>query len=336
MSLQLATAPGALVSLGVGVGDVAAIISYGKRIGNWWTAPSGDIELLTKRWRKRIDLLANGRPLRLEEEEIKKVLGDVKDLIQDLPVFTSVMTCLVAVLDQFASDHVVRNVVHNVLKTFLKPNENGEEILRSQYKSRLNAWRSIACLRGFTQAAGKHQSKLVKRRSILAGRMPEQESVHMERFLVWLLGTNDPCFKTSSSDVAGVAACLECAILYSAEPFFHPSTVAYKANYASIDRFEVVHVPLQHPWETINVFPISMETQNQCRSAWKSGELAAKAVSIGIRAEGLHGTYFSHWQPALTYSILDRGHQVERVSAELNTIAQNYALVMNREILDGL
>lgn len=104
MSIQLATGPGALVALGVGVGDVASIISLGRRIGNWWTAPSGDAELLSlldedesaiikrrglidvvsfnRRWRKQLRLLANGSPLCLEEERIRGVLRDVQKLVQ--------------------------------------------------------------------------------------------------------------------------------------------------------------------------------------------------------------------------------------------------------------
>ncbi|KAH7208187.1 hypothetical protein BKA60DRAFT_624070 [Fusarium oxysporum] len=103
MSIQVTTAPGALVALGIGAGDVASIISLGQRIGNWWTGPSGDNNLLelldeeasdilkrrglmdilafNKRWRKQIRILGNGVPLNLREEGIQDVLKYMDKLL---------------------------------------------------------------------------------------------------------------------------------------------------------------------------------------------------------------------------------------------------------------
>jgi hypothetical protein len=102
MSLQIATGPGALLALGVGAGDIASIVSLGRRIGNWWTTRTGDLEMLSllgedgssilqrrgildvlafnKRWRKQIRLLSNGIPLQLEEDGIKRVMN-VEELL---------------------------------------------------------------------------------------------------------------------------------------------------------------------------------------------------------------------------------------------------------------
>jgi hypothetical protein len=103
MSIPLATGPGALVALGLGVGDVTGLISLGHRFGKGWTAPSGDADLLSdlnedpssvinrrglldilafnKWWRKQIRLLGNGRPVCIQKNEMKEVLGDVGQLI---------------------------------------------------------------------------------------------------------------------------------------------------------------------------------------------------------------------------------------------------------------
>ncbi|RKK74184.1 hypothetical protein BFJ69_g8634 [Fusarium oxysporum] len=103
MSIQVTTAPGALVAPGIGAGDVASIISLGQRIGNWWTGPSGDNNLLelldeeasdilkrrglmdilafNKRWRKQIRILGNGVPLNLREEGIQDVLKYMDKLL---------------------------------------------------------------------------------------------------------------------------------------------------------------------------------------------------------------------------------------------------------------
>ncbi|KAJ4265965.1 hypothetical protein NW762_003938 [Fusarium torreyae] len=104
MSLQVITAPGALVALGIGIGDVASIIYLGRRLGNWWTRPSGDVELLklldedeykilksrglldilafNKRWRKQIRLFGNSVTLNLKEEDIQAVLKDTDKLLE--------------------------------------------------------------------------------------------------------------------------------------------------------------------------------------------------------------------------------------------------------------
>lgn len=104
MSIQVTTAPGALVALGLGVSDVSTLVALGRRVGNWWTAADGDKEFLSlleedassilqrrglldvpsfnKRWSKQIQLLANGCPLRLEDRDIERVLKDSKTLLQ--------------------------------------------------------------------------------------------------------------------------------------------------------------------------------------------------------------------------------------------------------------
>ncbi|KAB5559545.1 hypothetical protein GE09DRAFT_961631 [Coniochaeta sp. 2T2.1] len=371
MSIQLATAPGALVALGVGVGDVASIISLGRRIGNWWTAPSGDAELLSlldedeygiikrrglidvvsfnRRWRKQLRLLANGSPLCLDEERIKGELKDVQKLVQ------------------FANRGLVQNLLLKTLRRLLTVTPAGEEILRSQYTSRLNAWRSMACLRGISHTAAECRLGMIQDGSILNGHFPASESQHMEDFLLWLLTTNDFSFTTSSSDVAGVAVCpcnlgIEilnvegpgfaessgglCTVVYSKEPILHSSTASIPRTFALMSRSMLTAIPLQHPWESMSVFPVSIETHNKCRSAWKEGQKAAKAVVVGIVKPETHVSP-EDGPPQrqdvrdgvpndLRYSFVDNGKAVDRTSAELNDLAEDFGLIMNGEILDGL
>jgi hypothetical protein len=42
----LTTGFGSLVALGIGAGDVATLITTGRKVGNWWTAAAGDHDLL--------------------------------------------------------------------------------------------------------------------------------------------------------------------------------------------------------------------------------------------------------------------------------------------------
>lgn len=97
MSIQANTGVGSLVALGLGIGDVATLFTLGKRVGNWLTASSGDIDLLAlldqdemdllqrrgvmdvarfnKRWSKAMRLLMNGQPQTLHGEKAEKAFG---------------------------------------------------------------------------------------------------------------------------------------------------------------------------------------------------------------------------------------------------------------------
>jgi hypothetical protein len=98
MSLQITTGVGSLVGVGISASDATTTISLATRVGNWWNASSGyneflalldedelnflrrrglvDLPAFNKRWRKRMRLLANDRPMTLEAEDAQKVLGN--------------------------------------------------------------------------------------------------------------------------------------------------------------------------------------------------------------------------------------------------------------------
>ncbi|RSM20232.1 hypothetical protein CDV31_001029 [Fusarium ambrosium] len=399
MSIQVTTAPGALVALGLGVSDVSTLVALGRRVGNWWTATDGDKEFLSlldedassilqrrglldvptfnKRWSKQIQLLANGSPLRLENRDIEQVLKDSKTLLQDLSLFTSVMTCLVAVLEQFTKQDLVRDILYNMLKSLLKLHENGEDILRSQYSSRLNAWRSTAVLRGLNQAADEYRQGLIRDGHVMSGLLPKTESRHVEEFLTWLLGSHEPFFKTASSDVAGMAVCLSrlgidiidvqstesletnqrpCTVIYSAQPFLHSMTTP-EGTRAIVARDASITVPLEHPEETVSVFPIGHDAQNQCRIAWKEGQKAAKTIQISVQGAQTNGQIYQEYhqsargeQPlsfssglmarlersSLIYVLTDSGAPVGRAPNELYRLVSNFTFITNQEIVTGL
>ncbi|KAI8716691.1 hypothetical protein NCS52_00963300 [Fusarium sp. LHS14.1] len=355
MSIQVTTAPGALVALGLGFSDVSTLVALGRRVGNWWTATDGDKEFLSlleedasnilqrrglldvpsfnKRWSKQIQLLANGCLLRLEDRDIEQVLKDSKVLF--------VMTCLVAVLEQFVKQELVRDIVYNMLKSLLKLHENGEDILRSQYSPRLNAWRSTAILRGLNLAADKYRQELVHSGHVVSGLLPRTESRHVEEFLTWLLGSHEPFFKTPSSDIAGIAICLSqlgidiidvqsaesletsqrpCTVIYSAQPFLHSITTP-EGTRAIVERDASITVPLEHPEEAVSVFPIGHGAQTQCRIAWKEGRKAAKVIRISVQGARTNGNmYQEYYQSA-------RGQRPWEVSGSLTARLEGSRLV---------
>lgn len=373
MALQITTGPGSLVALGVGAGDVYSLITLGQRMGNWWTAVSGDKDFLAlldqddfeiirrkglidlrtfnKRWRKHIRLLAIGRPLSFEGSDAEKV-------VEDMGRFTAIMICIVAALDSVATLFVVKRVLKIVLTELLKTTETGEDLLNSQYASRLNAWRSSACLRGLFNEAQAVRQTLIDQEILMSGYMPTEEATHMAHFLVWLLGNETTDFATTSSDVAGVAAYLlklgidvisiegngfypsekPCRLVYSKQSLLcgqHPHDL--KTN-ELLFREQSISVSIVHPEECISIFPTDIAVHNRCRSAWKSGQQAAQYVSLEVvqLPEEILSESRVEPHPDIYYTFKDRGKECGKVPSEVNDLAVLHAPIVNNELLIGL
>lgn len=313
MSIRIST--GSLIALGIGAGDVAAIAGLSKRFGNWWSASSGDDEFLElldedefdilrrkglidiqafkKRWRKEIRLLANGEPLVFKDEDAEKVS-------EPLRRFTAAMVCVVTALDTFTTSATSRFILRRVLLELLRTTERGEDVLATQYSTRLSSWRSLSCLRGFSHEADKVRRQLLEHDLIMPGFMPIEDSKIMIDFLVWMLAGSTETLTTPSSDIAGLAMCIShlgidilsvrdfgfksrntpCYVIYSKD-----SVIAqdYKENHWGVlGRDMSSTVSLLHPEESIACFPTSLDTHNRCRQAWKAGQRAAEYVAIGL------------------------------------------------------
>jgi hypothetical protein len=368
MSIQIST--GSLIALGVGAGDVATILGLSKRVGNWLSAASGDDEFMSmldedefnilrrrglidlpsfnKRWRKEIRLYANGKPTVFKDKDADKVL-------EQLNQFTAIMVCIVTALDTFTTFSATRTILSNVLKELLRPSAIGEEIMATQYPNRLNSWRSLSCLRSFLIEAGEVRHKLLEKGVILDGLMPVSESKDMEEFLLWLLSGLTEKFTTSSSDIAGFAACLShlgidtlsveglgyqprdtsCRLIYSKSSIVSSQSHRGEASSSEIFKRELLTtVPLLHPEESIVYFPTSLDIHNRCREAWRAGQRAANYVALGVMIPKGE-SYFGDIEVPddLRYSFLNRGTEAQRVNVEMQELASAHAFVVNQELL---
>jgi hypothetical protein len=368
MSIQIST--GSLIALGVGAGDVATILGLSKRVGNWLSAASGDDEFMSmldedefnilrrrglidlpsfnKRWRKEIRLYANGKPTVFKDKDADKVL-------EQLNQFTAIMVCIVTALDTFTTFSATRTILSNVLKELLRPSAIGEEIMATQYPNRLNSWRSLSCLRSFLIEAGEVRHKLLEKGVILDGLMPVSESKDMEEFLLWLLSGLTEKFTTSSSDIAGFAACLShlgidtlsveglgyqprdtsCRLIYSKSSIVSSQSHRGEASSSEIFKRELLTtVPLLHPEESIVYFPTSLDIHNRCREAWRAGQRAANYVALGVMIPKGE-SYFEDIEVPddLRYSFLNRGTEAQRVNVEMQELASAHAFVVNQELL---
>lgn len=223
MSITVNAGVGSLISVGLAVTDVANLYALGRRVGNWATAPAGDVEFLdllqsdefdilrrrgmvdptrfNARWGDRARLLMNGQPTTLVGNDAAKVVGT-------LSRFTASMVAIVAALYEFMNYIVLKDVMKRLLKELLRTTEYGEDVLSSQLNDRVNAWRSTAYLRGLNVAAQSHRQDLIAARKVLDGYMPAGEAQVMADFFYWLLSGDTETLTTPSSDVAGVAKVL--------------------------------------------------------------------------------------------------------------------------------
>jgi len=278
-------------------------------------------------------------------------------------MFTCVMVSLTAVLDQFAGTNLAREIALGVLRALLKLHPNGDEVLRSQFANRLNGWRSTATLRGFYDQVHSCRFELIQASCIQNGHIPPAESNTVEAFLVWLLGGNEACFHTMSSDVAGIAFCLRdlgfdiidvqgegfgdglhdspCKVLYSPSEDMHRlydsgASTAHTGIAHQLSRPVSTIVPVRHPEESIAIFPISMDAQNNCRSAWKCGQEAAKAIKIGVKKPDISDTSPTTQRQGVHYGLVNGGSEPQRTTAEFNTLASSFGLLKNQDLLAGL
>ena len=373
MSIQVN--PSSLIGLGIGAGDVAALVGLGKRIGNWYSAISGDDEFLSmldedefnilprrglidlpsfnKRWGKELRLFANGKPIAIRDKDAEKVL-------EPFSRFTAIMICVVTALDTFATSSTTRSILRNVLKELLRTSDRGEDLLATQYPHRLNSWRSVSCARGFLIEAGQVRRMLLEKGFILEGLMPAGESKSMEEFLLWLLLDQTDLFTTSSSDIAGFAACLShlgmdtlsidglgssprdtsCRLIYSKSSIVSGHEISAQQSFSKIFNRELLTtVSLRHPEESVVHFPTTIDIHNQCRHAWKAGQRAASHVALGIVVPKTPSrAYFGDFEipDDIRYSFINRGTEAQRVSGEMQELASAHAFVVNRELLDEL
>lgn len=100
-------------------------------------------------------------------------------------------------------------------------------------------------------------------------------------------------------------------------------------------------VSIVHPEECIGIFPTEFAVHNRCRSAWKSGQQAARFVSLDVVrlevGEKLPGARLGlgHFSD-IYYKFADRGTECERASSEVNDLAVAHAPVVNNELLSAL
>jgi hypothetical protein len=82
------------------------------------------------------------------------------------------MLSIIATLDAFSEVGTVKAIFKQLLLELLKSTENEEELLASELNSRLNAWRSAACVRELHFKSRELRRELIASQKIQDGVMP--------------------------------------------------------------------------------------------------------------------------------------------------------------------
>ena len=368
MSLQVTAGYGSLISLGIGISDVITLITLASRLGNWWSASSGDASFLdlleedeqnllsrrglidlarfNKRWGKSLNLLADGRPQRLQGPHVEEVL-------RELTRFTACMTCIVAVLFEFMEERTAKILLKQLLLQLVRTTERGEDLLASQLTVRINAWRSNAKVRGLSIECERVRAELMQQHLILDGFVPVRDKDNVVMALHWLLAGNTEQFTTQSSDVAGLVTCLEhlgldivgvewpdqvpperaCRLIYKPNSLVTGINAKLGFGAERLVRPPSTTVPLLHQEESVTAFPITANCANRCRLAWKNGAKAAQYLRIQVIIPSKAHVRNAH---DLHYDFVNLGTEGERTETELFALCLAYGLALNEELYRAL
>ncbi|KAH8748077.1 hypothetical protein F5882DRAFT_422203 [Hyaloscypha sp. PMI_1271] len=375
MSLTVTTGAGSLISLGLGISDVVTLTNLGKLAGNWMSASSGDRDLLDmlqedernfvlrkgifdilrfrNHWSRSLRLLSNGRTEMYEGPLAVEALGECDR-------FTAIMICLTGALNAFNTNSTTLDIVRNLLLRLIDGGPAEEELISSQIRTRVNAWRSAACVRGLTTQIAKTRTLLMNRKSIEDGFMPSGDAPMMVDFLFWLIGETSETYTTSSSDVAGVAYCLTslgfdtlgveglpnigddpgrmhpCLLIYNHTPLpKRLSGLVYALPVPERRNVNTV-IPLSHPEESVSSFPISTALANRVRTAWKSGAEAGSVVFLQPMTLDYDDIQKAGYDYDVRYIVASTGSEPPRARTSIHKFASSLSFNVNRELVSAL
>lgn len=320
MSLQITAGAKSLLSIGVSLGDLAVIISHGRKIGNWLRAAPLDAELfesieenpeallrrrglinvvqMKKRW-SQLDFIYEGK-IRGSSAQSKVPEG------QDLTEFSWLMVAVVTALDITLPASTIKTLLVEVFTSILEGDERMKESLRVQLPTNIEAWRSVGCVRGMVTQTSisirQSHSQLVRDRVILELNSAEQEE--MKSFLVWLMADQGCDLRVVSATVFSIAESMSKAGVhlrtsgkrrYESEPI-----VTYVKSPGPIDAFkdplemedpfhtrrnlqlraQQVSYPRNHPEAMVDATPLRREVLNQMDRFWTMGTQAAEKMRL--------------------------------------------------------
>ncbi|CZR65888.1 uncharacterized protein PAC_15788 [Phialocephala subalpina] len=341
MSLTVTTGAGSLISLGLGISDVVTLTNLGRLARNWMSA-----QVIGICW--------------VCFKKMSATLFFARACLISCDQFTAIMICLTGALNALNTNSTTLEIIRNLLLRLIHGGPAEEELISTQIRTRVNAWRSAACVRGLTTQIAKTRTLLMNRKSIEDGFMPSGDAPMMVDFLFWLIGETSETYTTSSSDVAGVAYCLTflgfdilgveglpniegdpgrtrpCLLIYNHTPLPKRLSGLVYALPSPERRNVNTVVLLSHPEESVSSFPISTAIANRARTAWTSGAKAGSIVFLQPMTLDYDGIQKAGYDYDVRYTVASTGSEPPRARTSIHRFASSLSFNVNVELVSAL
>jgi hypothetical protein len=323
MALTFATNSLKLANWGFSAGDIAVIAGAGRQVITWLTANSRDQGLLevlgtsqfdlpirrglvdpvalNRRWSKKISLFRNGRKVEAQPE------GTTSEL-ENLNLFTWIMTILVACLDEVVTDQTLRKIIINLSEKLFEAAPAQLEYLVHEIPEHINGWHSTAVTRMMVSRARDIWRSLEEEKIHLPGYAPEMG------FDVLKAGSRDTSFPESY------------AVVILDDSLVQPS----EGSLTHIKR-RGMRIPLDSMAEAVSLWPGTVNQNNHRRTLFKTGMRAASTLTFCA----IESRYDFRSNHGISVSSSD-SDATEREDPDIFRLAERFLLVTDKKAMKGL
>ena len=230
MALSIQAGANSLLSIGVSISDIAAIVRHGRSFGNWISVQKNDddlfstigedygivlkrrglvdVTLMQNRWSGQIHIVHRGK--------IDRILESGSLCKEQLGGFTWLMVALMVALDIVClPPDQLRDLLTNVFVQALQREDTIEltDSFQCQIQTNIESWRSAGCIRGMKSPLSVAFKEC--RMSLVGhGVVPSitrAEKVELQGFVLWLLRGQSNQYRLTSATVYSLAAALVAA-----------------------------------------------------------------------------------------------------------------------------
>lgn len=347
MALAASIGHKSLLQLGVGLADIALLIQWGKKFGNFLKASDNEADLVNA-LDEPAEVLLPRRNL-IDRGHMKTrwshisftyqgviVASNGKNLKvpQDLTEFGWLMVALISGLDLCLDKDRVLQLIVDVMAAVLGRENEVEESLRIVLPTNVESWRQVGKVRKINLLLRQQYIKARQKRgeTDVVPELNEAEEVEMRQFLIWLMKEkHDHHFRAISLDVyaladgiqsVGVHLKIDGPRTFDTEPIVEycstsgSSTLPQLSSRQPRSRAVQVSYPLGKPKAMIQSVPASRHVLNEMEFFWDLGSKAGEYFHLVPQSE----TPFSY-ESDVFYSLDGEDFAKHRISTWTRNLA---------------
>ena len=315
MAVSFTSGSLALANWGFGAGDLAVLAAAGRHMGNWLMANRKDRSLfeflgvdvenvilrkglidvneLHNRWDIKIDLLKNGRKVRIEHQG-----KNTAPVVENMDKFTWLMTLIIAALDAALSQKNLYMVATQLMLKMFEEAQSGLEFVEHEAPQHIQGWRSAACVRSISLKARQIWDRLAVERIHWPGWIPGEDCSEVVRLFTWIFAGSGVHFHTTSGDAYSLGLLLNelgLDMLVSdkmIDPCIHEGrihiilgqcpTLSQQKMASEVRKRQCMMVPLGSMEECVSLWPGEGALTNDLRQSFVDGMKAIRTDGITL------------------------------------------------------